>query len=173
MSDPSKQAFDLLEAPKKHYGTLRNFVGGKWVEVATDRTIDVDDPASGEVIAQVPCSGKADVDAVIQAAQDGYWAWRTTPPAVRGRHMFRMREALEKYSEDLARLTTQEHGKAIAEARGETLRTIEAVETAAAVTSVVGGYQPRRRSGAQHRRDRSCASRSASAPASRRSTSRS
>ena len=54
--------------------------------------------------------------------------------------MFRMREALVKYSEDLARLTTQEHGKAIAEARGETLRTIEAVETAAAVTSVAGGF---------------------------------
>ncbi len=140
MSDPSKQAFDLLEAPKKHYGTLRNFAGGRWVEVATDRTIDVDDPASGEVIAQVPCSGKADVDTAIQAAQDGYWAWRTTTPAERGRHMFRMREALTKYSEDLARLTTQEHGKAIAEARGETLRTIEAVETAAAVTSVAGGF---------------------------------
>jgi len=140
VSDAVNDAFTLLEAPKKHYGTLRNYVGGRWVDVETDRILDVDDPASGRSIAQVPCSTKGQVDAAIQAAHDAFWAWRTTSPAERGRYMFRLRDVLDRHFEELSRLTTQEHGKAIAEARGETLRTIEAVETAAAVTTNAGGF---------------------------------
>ncbi len=140
MSVAPPVTFDLLEPPRQHYGTLRNYQAGEWVDVRTDRCLDVEDPASGAVIAQVPCSTRQQVDETIQAAQDAFWGWRTATPVVRSRYLFKIREVLDRYGEELSRLTTQEHGKSIAEARGETLRTIEAVETAAAVTTNMGGY---------------------------------
>lgn len=140
MSDQAKRTFSLLEAPKKHYGTLRNFVDGEWVESQTDRYLDVEDPARGETIASVPCSTKADTDGAIQAAQDAFWDWRSTPPVVRARYKYKIRELLEKNFEELSRITTQEHGKAIDEARGETRRTVECVEVATGVTSLMMGY---------------------------------
>jgi malonate-semialdehyde dehydrogenase (acetylating)/methylmalonate-semialdehyde dehydrogenase len=140
VSDQAKRTFSLLEAPKKHYGTLRNFVDGEWVESQTDRYLDVEDPARGETIASVPCSTKADTDRAIQAAQDAFWDWRSTPPVVRARYKYKIRELLEKNFEELSRITTQEHGKAIDEARGETRRTVECVEVATGVTSLMMGY---------------------------------
>ena len=88
----------------------------------------------------MPCSTKADVDRAIKGAEDAYLDWRSTPPIVRARYLFRMRELLEQHFEELARLTTQEHGKAIDEARGETRRSIETIETATGVTSLMMGY---------------------------------
>ena len=140
MSPEPNRAFNLLEAPKKHYGTLRNFIDGEWVEPQTDRFLEVDDPASAESIATVPCSTKADVDKAIAAAQDAYWDWRSTPPVTRARYLFKIKDLLEKNFEELARITTQEHGKAIDEARGETRRSVETVEVATGVTSLMMGY---------------------------------
>ena len=54
--------------------------------------------------------------------------------------MFKIKGLLDKHHEEIARITTQEHGKAIDEARGETLRSIENVETAAGITSLMMGY---------------------------------
>jgi malonate-semialdehyde dehydrogenase (acetylating)/methylmalonate-semialdehyde dehydrogenase len=140
MSVAPPVTFNLLEPPKQHYGVLRNFIGGKWVDVETDRFVDVDDPASGKVIAQVPISTRNQVNDAIQAARDGYDTWRRTPPGDRGRFMFEIRAAMQRHAEELSRLITQENGKVIAEGRGEAMRTIEAVETSAAVTSLMGGH---------------------------------
>jgi malonate-semialdehyde dehydrogenase (acetylating) / methylmalonate-semialdehyde dehydrogenase len=134
------KAYQLLEAPKQHYGTLRNYVNGEWVEPKTDRFLEVEDPASGAAIATVPCSTRTDVDEAIAAASDAFWEWRSTPPVVRARYLFKLKELLERNYEELARITTQEHGKAIDEARGETRRSIETVETATGVTSLMMGY---------------------------------
>ena len=117
--------FNLLAPLKEDYGTLKNFVDGEWVAPKTDRFLDVTDPASGKVIAKVPLSTTADMDKAIDAANDAFWDWRSTPPIVRARYMFKIKALLDKHYEEIARITTQEHGKAIDEARGETLRAIE------------------------------------------------
>ena len=140
MSVQQETTFNPLEAPKQHYGTLKNFIDGEWVTPETDRYLDVEDPASTETIASVPCSTKADVDKAIQAAQDAFWSWRSTPPVVRARYLFKIRDLMEEHFEELSRITTQEHGKAIDEGRGETRRTIETVEVATGVTSLMMGY---------------------------------
>ena len=132
--------FNLLAPLKEDYGTLKNFVDGEWVAPKTDRFLDVTDPASGKVIAKVPLSTTADMDKAIDAANDAFWDWRSTPPIVRARYMFKIKALLDKHHEEIARITTQEHGKAIDEARGETLRAIENVETAAGITSMMMGY---------------------------------
>jgi malonate-semialdehyde dehydrogenase (acetylating)/methylmalonate-semialdehyde dehydrogenase len=140
MSKTITSEFNLLEPPKHDYGTLRNFVDGEWVEAKTDRYLDVTNPASGEVIGRVPLSTKEDMDAAIKAARDAWWDWRSTPPIVRARYMFKIKELLEKHFEELSRVASQEHGKTIDEARGETRRAIENIETAAGIPTMMMGY---------------------------------
>ena len=132
--------FNLLKPLKEDYGTLKNFVDGEWVAPHTERFLPVTDPTSGKVIAKVPLSTTVDMDKAIDAANDAFWDWRSTPPIVRARYMFKIKALLDKHHEEIARITTQEHGKAIDEARGETLRAIENVETAAGITSMMMGY---------------------------------
>jgi malonate-semialdehyde dehydrogenase (acetylating) / methylmalonate-semialdehyde dehydrogenase len=140
MSQFAELKFNLLKPLKEDYGTLKNFVDGEWVAPQTERFLDVTDPTSGKVIAKVPLSTTADMDTAIDAANAAYWDWRSTPPIVRARYMFKIKALLDKHYEEIARITTQEHGKAIDEARGETLRAIENVEAAAGVTSMMMGY---------------------------------
>ncbi|MDQ3730131.1 MAG: aldehyde dehydrogenase family protein, partial [Actinomycetota bacterium] len=55
--------------------TLRNFVGGGWVDAAGSMTLEDVNPATGEVTALIPLSGEADVDAAVKAAREAYPAW--------------------------------------------------------------------------------------------------
>lgn len=140
MTKTSDNTFNLLEPLKQDYGTIRNFVNGEWVEPKTDRYLDVTNPADGKTIGKVPLSTAAETNKAIQAAQDAFFEWRSTPPMVRARYMFKIKALLDKHHEEIARITTQEQGKAIDEARGETLRSIENVETATGITSLMMGY---------------------------------
>jgi malonate-semialdehyde dehydrogenase (acetylating)/methylmalonate-semialdehyde dehydrogenase len=140
MTQAAEGIFKPLKPLKEDYGVLKNYVDGEWVEATSDRYIDVEDPARGEVIAKVHASTTADVDRAVQAARVAFPDWRATPPIVRARYMFKFKEILEKHFEEIARITTQEHGKAIDEARGETRRAIENLETAAGIPTMMMGY---------------------------------
>jgi malonate-semialdehyde dehydrogenase (acetylating)/methylmalonate-semialdehyde dehydrogenase len=140
MTKASDHTYNLLEPLKHDYGTVRNFINGEWVSPKTDRYLDIENPADGKSIGKVPLSTAAETNKAIQAAQDAFYEWRSTPPIVRARYMFKIKALLDAHHEEIARITTQEHGKAIDEARGETLRSIENVETAAGITSLMMGY---------------------------------
>jgi malonate-semialdehyde dehydrogenase (acetylating) / methylmalonate-semialdehyde dehydrogenase len=120
--------------------TLRNFVGGRWVESKAREHLDVYNPARGEVIARTPLSTAEDVDAAVAAATAAFPAWRDTPPVVRSRAMFRFKQLLEDSFEELARTVTTEHGKTLDEARGSVRRGIECVEVACGTPSLMMGY---------------------------------
>src|SRR5436190_23449778 len=81
---------------------LKNFIGGAWVDARGGETLDVFNPAKGEVIAKVPLSGSADVDAAVAAARAAFPEWRATPVVERARRMFAFRELLERHFEELA-----------------------------------------------------------------------
>jgi malonate-semialdehyde dehydrogenase (acetylating)/methylmalonate-semialdehyde dehydrogenase len=119
--------------------TLRNFVGGGWVEAAQPETLDDVNPATGEVTALVPLSGEADVDAAVRAARDAFPGWRSTPPQKRARAVMALREALWARQEDIARLVTEDMGKTLADARGEVLRGIESTEVACGIPHLLKG----------------------------------
>ncbi|HID89984.1 MAG TPA: CoA-acylating methylmalonate-semialdehyde dehydrogenase [Anaerolineae bacterium] len=121
------------------YGTLKNYIDGEWVE-SSGETLEVGNPATGEVIARVPLSTPKEVDQAVAAAKAAFEEWRETPPLVRARYMFRLKGLMEEHFEDLARTIVEEHGKTIDEARGEMRRTIENVEVAMAVPSLMMGY---------------------------------
>jgi len=101
--------------------------------------LPVYNPASGEVIDQVPMSGPKDVDAAVQAAVRAYRAWSKTPVMERVRLMFRFKAVLEEHFEELAALVTRHHGKTLDEARGEVRRGIEVVDFACGAPTLLQG----------------------------------
>jgi len=102
-------------------------------------TLPVFNPATGEVIDQVPMSTAEDVDAAVQAAVRAYRSWSKTPVMERVRLMFRFKVVLEEHFEELAALVTRHHGKTLDEARGEVRRGIEVVDFACGAPTLLQG----------------------------------
>ena len=119
--------------------TIKNYVGGGWVDAEASERLDVTNPATGETLAQVPLSGTADVDAAVRAARKAFPGWRATPPLERARACFELKYRLEERRDDLAALVTRDNGKAIKDAAGEIRRGIECVEVATGIPSLMQG----------------------------------
>ena len=119
--------------------TLKNYIGGEWVESATSEFIDDIDAATGEVLARVPLSTEADVDAAARAARAAQPAWAAVPVAKRARALFALREALDSHRDELTDLVTQDMGKALDDARGEVGRGIESTEVACGIPTLMKG----------------------------------
>ena len=128
----------LLEV-KEHYGRLGNYIGGEWLEPETGAYLPVENPATTQVIAEVPLSGPEEMSRAVEAAKTAFPAWRETAPVVRARYLFSLKALMEERYEELARTLTQEHGKTIADSRGEVRRAIENVEVAAGIPSLMMG----------------------------------
>src|SRR3954453_9178734 len=118
---------------------LDNYVGGSWTPSSSSDGLDVTNPASGEVLARVPLSSAADLDAAVQAARDALPAWRAVGPIARARKLFELRARLVARHEELARSVTTEMGKTIVDARAEVARMIEMVEAACAIPTTMQG----------------------------------
>jgi malonate-semialdehyde dehydrogenase (acetylating) / methylmalonate-semialdehyde dehydrogenase len=119
---------------------LDNYVAGAWTPAsAASDVLDVTNPATGEVLARVPLSGAADLDAAVRAAREALPAWRAVSTTARARKLFELRERLVARQEDLARSVTTEMGKTIADARAEVARMIEMVEAACAIPTTMQG----------------------------------
>jgi malonate-semialdehyde dehydrogenase (acetylating)/methylmalonate-semialdehyde dehydrogenase len=119
--------------------TLKNYIGGEWVESAATETIDDIDPATGRILARVPLSTTADVDAAARAARAAQADWAAVPVTKRARGVFALREALVSHRDELTRLVTEDMGKALDDARGEVGRGIESTEVACGVPTLMKG----------------------------------
>ena len=119
---------------------LDNYVGGAWTPAAADaERLEVIKPADGSVLAEVPLSTAADLDAAVAAARAALPAWRGVSVIERGRRLFALRKGLDERREELARSVTTEMGKTIADARAEVARMIEMVEAACAIPTTMQG----------------------------------
>src|SRR4051794_12008962 len=119
---------------------LSNYVAGAWTPAtAAGEALDVTNPATGEVLARVPLSGAADLDAAVAAARAALPAWRAGSVPNRARFLFALREGLAARHEELAVSGTTEMGKTIDDARAEVTRMIEMVECACAVPQTMQG----------------------------------
>lgn len=96
-----------------------NLIGGAWVAADGGGTIDVRNPASGEVIGTVPDSGTKETERAIAAAAAAFKAWSRSDLNVRVGLLHRLHDALMDNQEPLAQLLTAEQGKPLFEARGE------------------------------------------------------
>jgi malonate-semialdehyde dehydrogenase (acetylating)/methylmalonate-semialdehyde dehydrogenase len=109
---------------------LANYVNGKWDVPGGAQTQEVNNPATGEVVACVPLSPAAEVDRAVQAAHQAYLEWRRIPAAQRIQHLFKLKMLMEEHFEELSRTITIENGKTLDDARGEMRRAVENVEVA-------------------------------------------
>src|SRR5260370_36804593 len=121
-------------------GHLVNYMGGKWKRSRAREFLDVRNPATTETIVRVPLTPVEEVDEAVRAAQQALADWRRTPPTERIQYLFKFKKLLEDHYDEIARLTTQECGKTLAEAKGELQRGIENVEVASGIPSLMMGY---------------------------------
>ncbi|MDH3719657.1 MAG: CoA-acylating methylmalonate-semialdehyde dehydrogenase [Planctomycetota bacterium] len=112
---------------------------GKWQTGNGQRTGDVYNPSTGQIIAQVPLCTAEETGPVVEAAAAALPAWSETPVVDRARVMFHFRRLMEENFDDLAALVTREHGKTLAEARAEVQRGLEMVEFACGVPNMLMG----------------------------------
>ena len=106
---------------------IGHFINGQRV-LDAGSTQPVYDPATGRVVRQVVLAEPDTVRDAIAAAEQAFPGWRNTTPISRARVMFRFKELIEKHSETIVSLITEEHGKVLDDARGELQRGIENIE---------------------------------------------
>ena len=91
--------------------TLKNFVGGEFVDASDGRTYDLVNPATGQTFAQAPLSEQEDVDRAFEVAAKGFETWRDTTPSERQLALFRIADAIEERAEELIRAESENTGK--------------------------------------------------------------
>lgn len=91
--------------------TLRNFIGGAYVDAGSGSTSDVVNPATGQVVATAPVSGADDVDAAYDAAQRAFGEWGRTTPSERQQALLKFADAIEEHAEELIALESENTGK--------------------------------------------------------------
>src|SRR5690349_24534613 len=106
---------------------------------AAARTHDIFDPNTGQVQARVALGGQADLDRAVAAAQAAQPAWAATNPQRRARVMFNFKALVEANLDELARMLSSEHGKVLADARGDVQRGLEVVEFCCGIPHVLKG----------------------------------
>ena len=121
--------------------TLKNFIGGQWVDAVSENTEAVPNPATGEVLAYVPLSNRDDLDKAVEVANKAFQTWKDVAVPKRARILFRYQQLLVEHWDELARLVVLENGKNYDEAYGEVLRGIECVEFAAGAPTLMMGSQ--------------------------------
>ncbi|MBV8368639.1 MAG: CoA-acylating methylmalonate-semialdehyde dehydrogenase [Candidatus Eremiobacteraeota bacterium] len=119
--------------------TLGHFIGGRPAEGVSGRSGDVYDPATGELARRVAFASREEIDEAVRAARAALPEWAEAPPLRRAAVLFRFRELILRELERLAALITAEHGKTLADARGEVQRGLEVVEFACGIPHLLKG----------------------------------
>jgi len=115
------------------------FINGEWVISKSTRLIDVTNPATQEVIAQVPCATMDEMQKAISSAKETFKVWKDKPIMERARVMMRYAVLLKEHQEELAGIICEELGKTHEDAMGDVWRGIEVVEHAANIPSMMMG----------------------------------
>ncbi|MGQ3215663.1 MAG: NAD-dependent succinate-semialdehyde dehydrogenase [Shinella sp.] len=103
-------------------------INGEWRAPAGNRSVEVRNPATGEVIATLALCETADLDAALEAAQRGFETWRRTTAVERAKIMHKAAALVRERAETMAQFMSREQGKPIAEARGEANAAAEHIE---------------------------------------------
>ena len=110
------------------YPDTRLLIANEWCDAQSGKTIDVVNPATGEVIGRVAHAGIADLDHALAAAQSGFATWRRVPAIERAMAMRRAAALVRERAIDIARMLTQEQGKPLAEAQVEVMAGADIIE---------------------------------------------
>ena len=121
------------------YSAIQNYIAGKFVNAATDKSLDVVSPLDGNHLSTVPLSSAKDLDDAVAAAKKAFPAWSKTPIKERVQVFFRYKTLLEKNLKELAELCSEENGKTYSESVAEIEKCIELTEFATSLPQLVTG----------------------------------
>jgi malonate-semialdehyde dehydrogenase (acetylating)/methylmalonate-semialdehyde dehydrogenase len=119
--------------------TIGHWIGGSLAVGTSGRVGVVYDPARGVQAAEVAFASKAEVDDAVKLAVEASHAWGSLPLGRRVGRLFRLRELLDERRDELAAAVTAQHGKTLADARGEVDRGLECVEFACGIPHLLKG----------------------------------
>ncbi len=129
-----------VPAPQKTgVRTLHNYVGGKWVASSSSDTLDITNPATGEVLARVPLSSKEELNDAARTAKEASKTWRKVSVIERTRWLYDIRQAFLDRADDIAATITREMGKTFPDAQAEVARSVENIEAACGVPTMMQG----------------------------------
>src|SRR5437868_2768888 len=118
----------------------RNFIGGKWIETTSEKTVNKINPANtAEVIGTNRQATREEARAAVEAASEAFHEWRRTLAPARGKIVARAARLMEAAKEELATILTLEEGKTISESRGELQRSINVAEFCAGESRRMNG----------------------------------
>nr|WP_070959274.1 CoA-acylating methylmalonate-semialdehyde dehydrogenase [Hyphomonas sp. Mor2] len=118
---------------------IHHFINGQTVSGGSGQTAQVFNPNTGEVQAQVALATVDELGTAVAAAEAAFPSWSATNPQRRARVMFEFKRLLEAHMDELAELLSSEHGKVIADSRGDVQRGLEVVEYACGMPQVQKG----------------------------------
>src|ERR1700728_2619637 len=117
----------------KAVDTVKLLINGTFVESKTTEWHDVINPATQEVLAQVPFATDGEIDAAVAAAKEAYKTWKHTPLAARARIMLKLQALLREHMNRIAQTLSAEQGKTVADAEGDVFRGLEVIEHACSI----------------------------------------
>ena len=118
---------------------INHYIDGTNFEGNSGKTSDVYNPATGEVSAKVCLANSNETKKAIDVAAKAFQGWASTPPLQRARILFKFKELIEKYADDLTMIIVQEHGKVYEDAKGSLTRGLEVVEFACGIPHLLKG----------------------------------
>ena len=118
---------------------LTHFIGGAHVPGKSGRFLDVTNPNTGEVTARTPLASAAELHAAVEVAAKAFPDWAATNPQRRARVMFEFKRLLEANMDELAHMLSAEHGKVIADSKGDIQRGLEVIEFACGIPHLMKG----------------------------------
>ncbi|HEY0107279.1 MAG TPA: CoA-acylating methylmalonate-semialdehyde dehydrogenase [Rhizomicrobium sp.] len=128
-----------------HFGSfavmkhIHHFISGAHATGISGRFGEIYDPSTGEVQARVALADKAEMARAVAAAAKAFPAWSAVNPQRRARVMFAFKALVEKNMDELARLLSSEHGKVVADSRGDIQRGLEVIEFACGIPHLLKG----------------------------------
>ena len=118
---------------------INNYVDGNIVKGSSINYIPVDNPATGEVIAEVIQSDTKDFENTVSSSVKAFEIWSQVTPLKRSRIISKYKEFIEKDIDNLAKLVSLEHGKTLDDAKGSVTRGLEVVEFACGIPHLLKG----------------------------------
>jgi malonate-semialdehyde dehydrogenase (acetylating)/methylmalonate-semialdehyde dehydrogenase len=118
---------------------LSHFIGGRRVKGESGRFGDIYNPAIGEVQARVPFANRVEMRSAVETAGKAFLEWSRVNPQRRARVMFNFKALVEKNMDELAHLLSSEHGKVLADSRGDIQRGLEVIEFACGIPHLMKG----------------------------------
>ena len=119
--------------------TVPLFIEGEWIQSESTQRTQVLNPATQELLTEVPAATDAEMERAIASAKSTFQTWKEVPTPQRARIMLNYQHLLKKHHDEIAEIISQELGKTFEDAKGDVWRGIEVVEHAANVASLMMG----------------------------------